>query len=109
MKLVVLGICLFVCPLLFARFGQRWFPSEYGAGASDHLRRAGILRRRFWGALAGIALVVALVLLLRWWRLGVFPLDEAKDWWQLAAAMLALWRRSVEVVGQSNPLKARRW
>jgi len=90
MKVVLLGVCLFVCPPLFAQLGQRWFPAEYGAGASDHLQRARILRRRFWGALAGIVLVVALVLLLRWWHLGAFPLDEAKDWWQLAAAVLAL-------------------
>jgi hypothetical protein len=90
LKLIVLGVCLFVCPPLFARLGRRWFPAEYGATASDHLQRARILRRRFWGAFASISSVVASVLLLRWWWLGAFPLGEAKDWLQLAAAVLAL-------------------
>ena len=92
LKLLLLGVCLFTCPSLYARLARRWFPAEYSDAdnAASHLARARVLRRRFWSAFGLVASVVLLVMLFRWWQLGVVPLDEAEDWLDVAVVVLAL-------------------
>jgi hypothetical protein len=90
MRLVVLGLCVYFCPPLFRSLAARWYPDEFvGENNAQHDRSAGILRARFWRAVATVACTIGAVLLLRWWWRGDLGFD-AEDWLRVAAAFVAL-------------------
>jgi hypothetical protein len=88
--LFVLGLCLYFCPPLFRRLAAGWYPDEFvGDAKAENERMAGILRSKFWRAVAKIGCTFGVVVLLRWWWLGALGLD-AGDWLRMAAAFIAL-------------------
>lgn len=89
-RLFVLGVCVYFCPPLFGRLAARWYPDEFvGKNKAQQEHSAGILRARFWRAVAMIACTIGAVLLLQWWWRGDLGFD-ASDWLRVAAASVAL-------------------
>ena len=88
-KILVLGLCIYFCPVLFERLGNRWYPKD---GKGEHylgqICNSGLLRKRFWRAAIYIVVVIVLALLV---SLAIGnPPPDGRDRLRLLAVFFAL-------------------
>lgn len=86
-KILLLGVIIYLSPGLFFRLGGCWFPEELTEPHQFH-DRAAILRRRFWRAFSAVFGLIAIVLVVLYF-LGSFP-NGPRNWLRIIAAGVAL-------------------
>ena len=108
MKTLLLGLCIYFCPPLFSKLGERWFPSEFsGDSGAERTRATGNMRRRFWRGFALVVATIGAVLFVQWVRSAL--IFGVADWLRFAqpprpstvvsAAARGWRRRRLEYVG----------
>ena len=90
MKVLVLGICVYLCPPLFLNLARRWFPGEYsGDSLSQMEQSARVLRRRFRRGLGMSVGVIGAVLAAQWWHQGELEF-ETGVWLRIVVVLVAI-------------------
>ena len=91
MRTFLLGLTLYLCPLLFVKLGLRWFPSEFtGDELGKCQKDARVMRRRFWRTLMLVACAVGVALVAgSWIKDGPLNLGLG-GWLRVAGAVAAL-------------------
>ena len=89
MKTLLLGLCIYFCPPLFSKLGERWFPSEFsGDSGAERTRATGNMRRRFWRGFALVVATIGAVLFVQWVRSAL--IFGVADWLRVLAVAAAL-------------------
>lgn len=85
-KILILGVIVYVSSRLFFRLGARWFPELRPPGQFQD--RVATLRKRFWRSFFVVVGTTAVVLVMQYVS-GSFP-NAARNWLRVAAANVAL-------------------